>query len=411
MSDTQKKIRVLLLAYACEPERGSDQGIGWNWAWQIARFAEVWVITRSNNRKVIERYLDKNIIPDIHFLYVDLPPWLMFWKKGQRGVHAYYFFWQIAAYLKARDMIKKVRFDLAHHITFANDWMPSFFALLPVPFVWGPVGGNSVMPKEFLPDLRLRLIDILGSATKQCLRCFNPLFYYTLLRSQAIIMIDYNRHDKFPFSIVERNRYHLTHAVTINAAIIPERSRRCDSIKIVSVGRLIFLKGFYLSIEAFSRALNKFSGMKLFIIGGGKRQGYFSDLASRLGVSDKIIFTGQIPRVEVLRHLSEADIFLFPSFENGGVVVLEAMASGLPVVCLDAGGPGKYIDETCGIKIRLEGATHTIRGLADALIQLSADAGLRYKMGEAGRNRAVDVFSWERKGELVHNIYKKVLLK
>jgi hypothetical protein len=94
-------MKVLLSAYACEPGKGSEPGVGWNWVRQIAPFAEVWVITRSNNREAIEKALAEEPLPNVHWVYFDLPRWARFWKKGQRGVHLYYYLWQVGIYFLA----------------------------------------------------------------------------------------------------------------------------------------------------------------------------------------------------------------------------------------------------------------------------------------------------------------------
>lgn len=146
------KIKVLVSAYACEPNKGSEPGVGWNWAKQIAKFAEVWVITRANNKEVIEEELRKNPEPNMHFVYIDLPRWMRFWKKKQRGVRTYYYLWQFALLKKAKKLHKLLHFDLAHHVTFVNDWLPSSLALLNVPFVWGPIGSHALFPNSFQPN-------------------------------------------------------------------------------------------------------------------------------------------------------------------------------------------------------------------------------------------------------------------
>src|ERR1700683_2444848 len=88
------RLRVLLSAYACEPGRGSEPGVGWNWIRELAKFDEVWVMTRSNNREPIERALTAEPIDGAQFVYYDLPRWLRFWKKRQRGIRLYYYLWQ-----------------------------------------------------------------------------------------------------------------------------------------------------------------------------------------------------------------------------------------------------------------------------------------------------------------------------
>src|SRR4030042_6826220 len=82
-----RRLKILVSAYACEPDKGSEPGVGWNWVKQIARFHEVWVITRANNRASIERELNKTPINNLRFVYYDVPKVLSFWKKGARRMH------------------------------------------------------------------------------------------------------------------------------------------------------------------------------------------------------------------------------------------------------------------------------------------------------------------------------------
>src|ERR1039458_2632356 len=88
-------LRVLLSAYACEPGRGSEPAVGWNWVPHIAKRHDVWVITRANNRSPIEKALGKPAPENVHWIYFDLPPWARFWKKRERGLHLYYWLWQL----------------------------------------------------------------------------------------------------------------------------------------------------------------------------------------------------------------------------------------------------------------------------------------------------------------------------
>src|SRR6476646_10086702 len=122
------------------------------WVHQVARFHEVWVITRTNNREPVDRAAAKETLPNVHWIYFDLPHWARFWKRKQRGVHIYYYLWQIAIYFVVRKLHREIGFDVVHHVTLGQYWVPSFLALLPVPFVWGPVGGGESAPPAFWWD-------------------------------------------------------------------------------------------------------------------------------------------------------------------------------------------------------------------------------------------------------------------
>jgi glycosyltransferase involved in cell wall biosynthesis len=403
-------LKILISAYACEPEKGSEPGVGWNWAKQIAKFAEVWVITRKYNRAVIEEELKKNSEPNLHFVYVDLPKWMRFWKKRQRGVHLYYLLWQFAAYFQARRLLKEIKFDIAHHITFVNDWLPSFLAFLPIPFVWGPIGSNQPMPFKFLPHKKSKFLEFIRVTVQDIFRLFNPLFYLTLFKAKAIITIR-DIKNKLPFFLLSKKKFFHQSAIGIDIddrlSVYKYTSKH--TINLISVGRLIYFKGFHLTLQAFCQAVKENNNMRLHIIGDGMDNKFLENLAHKIKSKEHIKFLGNIPRENVLKIMSESDIFLFPSFEGGGMVVLEAMACGLPIICLDYGGPGEMVTDECGIKVKPITPEQTINDLADALLKLVNDPELRRKMGEASRRRVREHYTWEKKGEFIKKIYENIL--
>jgi len=407
-----KRIKVLISAYACEPHKGSEPGVGWNWAKQIARFAEVWVITRANNKQVIEAELKDHPEPNLHFIYVDLPKWLTFWKKKQRGVHLYYLLWQCAAYIRAKNLTEKVKFDLAHHITFVNDWTPTFLSFLDMPLIWGPIGSNRPIPKKFLPDMRNYLKDKLKHNIRQIMRKIIPFYKRTLKNSRRIILISKSQLGFAPFNSIQRNKLIFQSA---NAVDVFERNHKCtkeknqDSFMIFSAGTLIPIKGFHLSLQAIADQINKKKEVTFLIAGEGSLKYYLKSLAESLNIGDKVDFAGNLKRSEVLKLMNESDVFLFPSFEGGGMVVLEAMAASLPVVCLDYGGPGEMVTDECGIKVKPLNPDQTIKDLSDALLKLANDSELRKKMGEAGKRRVEEFYTWEKKGEFIKQVYEEVL--
>jgi hypothetical protein len=146
--------RIVVLAYACEPEKGSEPGAGWAWVRILARIGPVWVVTRSNNAPAIEARLPE--LPErerLTFVYADLPPWTRFWKRGHRGVRLYYLLWQIAAVREARRLRREQKLDLVWHLTLANAWLGSLAPLVGGPFAYGPVGGGVGTAWKLLPSI------------------------------------------------------------------------------------------------------------------------------------------------------------------------------------------------------------------------------------------------------------------
>lgn len=140
-------MKLLLSAFACEPNFGSEPGVGWNWAIELAGLGlDVWVLTSTSHERAIEREAALAPRTNLHFLYFDLPAWLTWWKKGRRGVHLHYLLWQWGAYRYAKRLHERIGFDRVHHVTYAAIRQPSFMGGLGIPFIFGPVGGGERAP-------------------------------------------------------------------------------------------------------------------------------------------------------------------------------------------------------------------------------------------------------------------------
>ena len=129
----ERPLRVLISAYSCDPYRGSEPAVGWNWVCRVARFHEVWVITQLKNRLPIEESPATQLMPNVHWVYFDPPGWSPFKSTRRGSIYPYhrYYLWQVRAYFVAKKLHGEVGFDLIHHVTFVNYWMPSFLAMLP----------------------------------------------------------------------------------------------------------------------------------------------------------------------------------------------------------------------------------------------------------------------------------------
>jgi glycosyltransferase involved in cell wall biosynthesis len=157
-----------------------------------------------------------------------------------------------------------------------------------------------------------------------------------------------------------------------------------NAFVVMGLGRLIHIKGFDLAVRALPRVSAAISTTRLVLVGDGPERPALERLAASLGVADRVRMPGET--TEVASHLVAADAVVVPSRNEGmGRVLVEAMALGRAVVATAVGGiPGVIADAECGRLITPEDP----EALADALVELGRDAGLRRKLGEAGRQRA-----------------------
>ena len=410
-----KCLKVLVSAYACEPDKGSEPGVGWNWVRQIARFHDVWVITRANNREPIERALEKEPMPNIHWVYFDLPRWVRFWKKGQRGVHLYYYLWQIGAYFEGKRLHKEADFDVVHHITFGNYWMPSFLSLLPVPFVWGPVGGAESAPRAFYKTFSFR------GKTYEWLRDMarwigekDPFVCLNIKRADITLAKARETAERLQLLGVKRVQIFLESGIAdgelIRLTAIPFHNS--NPFRLISIGRLIHWKGFHLGLIAFAQFQKKFPASEYWFIGDGPEVRNLKRIARRFGMMEKVQFFGNLARWQVLGKLTECDVLVHPSLhDSGGWVCVEAMAVGRPVICLDLGGPALQVTEEVGFKVPAITPEQTVNELEQAMLQLAYDTVLRRSMGEAARQRVKKYFDWDKKGECIKEVYQRVLAR
>jgi glycosyltransferase involved in cell wall biosynthesis len=147
-------------------------------------------------------------------------------------------------------------------------------------------------------------------------------------------------------------------------------------------------------IKAMPGILKSMKGTTLVLAGkaGPDTASYLCGLAEKLGVQDHVIITGRIDDLAVKNYLAAADVFVLPSKEEaGGLVVLEAMATGTPVVCSDSGGITEYIsDGYNGLLFDPD----SVEDLADKVVSLLQDGRSARELGINGRKLTMDKYGW-----------------
>lgn len=231
-----------------------------------------------------------------------------------------------------------------------------------------------------------------------------------LRRAKAILVCNAETKYQFPPIAWPRIVLFPVNGISAEDAALPHRLTPALPFRVLTAGRLIRLKGFDLCIEAFAQLAEIHPDSLLEIVGQGPEEGRLGRLVKEMSLEGKVRFIPWLERQHLLQKMRQSDVFLFASFrDGGGAVVVEAMASGLPVVCLNTGGPGFHIRDDWGMKIKLGSPKECVNGLAQALIALKEQPGLRLRLGRATEKRAREYYLWDILGRRLDMIYQRTM--
>lgn len=398
-------MKILLSAYACEPGKGSEPAVGWNWLLSIAELGhEVAVITRENNRPAIEAQLaSHNLSVDV--IYFDLPVWFRNFKHWPGGLYLYYLLWQFGAYRHARRLHRRNHFDVVHHITFVTFRQPSFMGYLGIPFIFGPVGGGETSPRALRRGMTLvdRMRESLRDTLIHAAR-FDPLMRRTFSKATLIACTTHETLRHIPSRFQSRCIVLPAIGATPSPETVPQPS---NSITFLFVGRLLYWKGLHLVIRAMPEVLRRLPQARLTVIGDGNDASWLKRVAEDCGVTGHIDWLSHLPYDKMTDAYRGHTALVFPSLhDSGGMVVLESLASQLPVICLALGGPGAFVDSSCGIV--LDPANHTEaslqHSLAAAMISIAENLAYRAALASNCSARLLH-FTWAETAQKLYSAF------
>lgn len=398
-------LRVLLSAFACDPVFGSDEEVGWQWARQLALHGyEVHVLTRRSHQQEIERAVPG--LPElarVTFHYVDLDRLHSVLKRVNRRNHLYYYFWQWAAYQRARALHAARPFDLVHHVTWVSFRQPSFMGGLGIPFYFGPVAGGDEIPpgyaRQFSP--KQRLIEIVRGLANRLVR-YDPLMRRTFRQAERIFVTSSGHLPRLPALAAAKAQVELAIGMDELAQAAPV-ARGARGQRLLFAGRCIGWKGMDLGLQIFARMRARAPGLTLTIVGDGADRARWMRSAAALGLDDAIDWRGWLSKDTVQQMYAEFDMLFYPSLrDSGGFVVMEALSAGLPVACFKLGGPGVVVDDSCGVAVEASvDMDATATRYADAALALLARTHNEPGLAQACRDR-VQAFTWR---ALIQRVY------
>lgn len=424
-------IKVLVISDSASLQLGGEAALAVHWFRELSRQGvEVWLLSHARSRHELLQLFPQ---AKRRLVFVE-DSWLQagLWQLGRLLPQAVALFstgWCIRLLTQrrqrrvARQLVREHAINVVHLTMPVSPLEPTLIRQLGAPVVIGPLNGGMDYPPGLAHRQRgwVRAFTEVGRALAGAANTWLPG------KLEAACLLAAN----------ERSRRVLSGAlpeVAVRVRCLPENGvdasvwRPAPNAAVVTVsqapvrllfaGRLVDWKGVDLLLQAFARAVQHSAvPLTLSVAGDGPMRRRWQAMATRLGIlgardaeQGKAFFLGWLPTEACADKMRQADVLVLPSLlECGGAVVLEAMATGLPVIACDWGGPADYLDATCGVLLPVGSEPELIEALTQAIVKLGADRDLRQAMGHAGHRKALSQYNWAMKAKEMTDTYQQAI--
>lgn len=415
---------------------GSEQGMGWNWIVNLARYCELYVISEGEYRSQVEAAstwdsgdasvneygLTREQCQHLHFFWIPIggdDPDLcirvrrMCWNQGDWRFYIYYKTWQQQVADKALEICQKEHIDVLHQLNMIGFREPGFLWQVSkktgIPFVWGPIDAKEGFPVNYAQEATIQ--------TKAFLWLKNKITQWQLAHDKRVreaaqtasVVVSSTSNSVRAFRKYQHMETVLLNETGCHLHDIPitDKSKKAR-FDLLWVGKLDFRKqlGLALRIMAAWKCPNAY----LHVVGGSlEEEEPYKQKARKLGIEKQIVWHEKVPHKTVQVLMRQSDVMLFTSVAEGTPhVVLESIANNLPVVCFDTCGHGDSVNEKVGVKIPLSTPRQSVRDFAEALERLYANRSLLSEMVRNCRARQMEL-SWDNKIREMIGLYEQAI--
>jgi len=406
--------RVLIVCEHASARFGGEAVLPWHYFRLLRQKGiDAYLVTHARTRDELVQLLPAEA-DRMHFLR-DSALNKLCWRLGsllpaQLSYFTFGYISRIATQLAARRMARKIisrhGIGVVHQPIPVSPREPSLLSGLGVPVVIGPMNGNMSYPPAFSRSGKLKALEGIVGVGRAASQFMNRLFPGKI-HAAALLVANERTRQALPRGTKGRVLLLPENGVDLQTWFPADRPPHEGPTRFAFSGRLVDWKAVDLLLEAFATLTGE---ARLDIIGDGPMRAALEAQAQGLGLAGRVQFHGWLAQPRAAAILRDADALVLPSlYECGGAVVLEAMATGLPVIATAWGGPADYLDPGCGILVAPDSRDAFIRGLAVAMQRLDLDPALRRQLGEAGRRKAAAEYDWNSKVEKMLQVYREVI--
>lgn len=396
-------MNILAIAYACEPNRGSEPGVGWNWIRQLGKQEgiKVTVVTRANNKRVIDEFYKNNPPDEVDYKFYDLPQSILRCKHGDKGIKLFFTLWQIGAirYIKRQGLDDGI--DYVWDLNFGSLALPTFCYKLNIPYFIGPVS-----TKESIPDAYIKCMKS-GDRAKYKIQQFmrthlwtSPFAWKALRKASFVLTCNEMSRKYLPKSVRSISVFHngldLSEKIEIN-------EHKDTPLRLIYSGRLIQSKNIEAAIVAIKQLKEKTDEKIYFsIYGNGPEKEKLQLLVQNYNLDGIIRFCPKVSQEELFQIYRENDIYLFPSLlEISSTSVMEAMYFGLLPICLDINCMEYIINNDSVCKVKNVSLEHDSQEISNEILKLLSNRELLFHKRKECTEIAKNHFVWNKKEDEV----------
>jgi glycosyltransferase involved in cell wall biosynthesis len=411
-------MRVLISAIACQPDLGSEAKVGWDAVVAISQHHECHVITHLAGRMSIERKQAEGVATGVNFHYFGeefsyhpnrfiarLQSWLIFRK------------WQARLLPFAAELHQRHDFQLAQHLTYVTWRVPSPLWQLPVPFIWGPIGGVALIHRAFLgilspPALGFEVARYISGSWASRSRSFRDCAHH------AAVVVAGNGETEMFF-----HRFRPSRPLTRLWPVF-FRPEQVDALRgsphtpiddqrplqLFAGGSLDGRKGVALALETIAALKQRGIAVRFTFGGGGPELRPLQTLARRLGLADRVEFHPGFSQGAYLERLKESDVYFLPSFrETSPITLLEAVLARCYPVVADRSGAGEIVRRIGGAAVPAENRTQIVTALADAIEWCDRNREAMRRGAQEASDNVAREFSQEHYLKTIDGLYSSVV--
>ena len=397
--------KIIVCAFACEPGKGSEPGVGWNWAVHLSKYVNVTVVTRSNNKPIIEKELSKQFYNNLSFIYFDIPIVSKIKKILPFGVQFYYLLWEFLVIKKIPDFKE---YEIIQRLTFVSTVTFLRLYKLNKPYILSFCAGGEITPQTIYRRYYF------SDKAKEIIRLYyNSLYKYSslikriYLGSKLILAVTADT-QKFIENFGIRNKLIVEPAIGLNEL---KANKNCEKkYKIIYAGALIYLK----NVDIIIKAIGKLSNDKIVldIYGSGNKEKSLKKYIDYNSLGKRIHFNGNISRDSLLTKYPEYDLAIHSSsHDSGSMFLLESISAGVPVLFLDTGGPKEIFNGIAyPLKVNPELSYDGIVNSFKEKIEWFYENYEEFMtMFWEYRENIVERFNWDNKAKRMVALYKEIL--